>query len=156
MKANEDAGHLAGLLPFRPGLFTVNPDGTGHLTANRCQGCGITFFPPRKFCSACYESRGLEEIRLETLGILHTFTTVYRGAPGFETPYMVGYIDLEKSGVRIFAPIAGCRPEELKIGMQMELVFGKGRRIVRDADDGCRITYQFKPVEQVGRSEDTG
>jgi len=156
MKANGDPENLAGPLPFRPGLFLLNPDGTGYLTGNRCRRCGITFFPRREFCIACYESRGLEDLRLKSRGILHTFTTVYRGAPGYETPYTVGYIDLRKSGVRIFAPITGCRPEELRIGMPMELVFGKHNRIAEDADDRCRITYQFKPAEQVGRSEDTG
>ena len=146
MNTEGDLENYKGLLPFRPGLFKLNPDGSGYLTANRCQRCGITFFPKREFCIACFESRRLEEIRLDTRGILHTFTTVYRGAPDYQTPYMVGYIDLERSGVRIFAPIIGCRPEELKIGMKMELVFGKRNKISLDANDRQQVTYQFRPA----------
>jgi uncharacterized OB-fold protein len=60
---------------------------------------------------------------------------------------LVGYIDLEEDGVRIFAPISDCRPEALKIGMKMELTFGKRDKIPRGEDDKKQLTYQFRPLK---------
>lgn len=134
-----------GLVPFRQGLFTVNPDGSGCLIGNRCMRCGLTFFPGREFCIECYQRDHLESVELDTKGVLHTFTVVYRATPDFETPFMVGYIDLKKSGVRIFAPISDCREEDLSIGMPMELVFAKLKKSLKDKDDRNRLTYQFRP-----------
>ena len=136
------------LMPFRRGLFTVNPDGSGYLTGNRCQRCGVTFFPGREFCLACCQRSHLEDVKLDTTGVLHTFTTVYRSPPDFKTPYMVGYIDLEMNGVRIFAPITGCREKDLKIGIKMELVFGKMNKTPKDDNERKQLTYQFRPSGQ--------
>ncbi len=137
---------LGGMLPFREGLFVMNQDGTGYLIANRCERCGVTFFPKRQFCIECYRSDELKEIRLNTQGTLYTFSIVNRATPDFKTPYLVGYIDLEEDGVRIFAPISDCRPEDLKIGMKMKLTFGKRDKIPRDEDDKKQLTYQFRPL----------
>ncbi|MFC1798293.1 Zn-ribbon domain-containing OB-fold protein [Thermodesulfobacteriota bacterium] len=141
-----DNEECKGISPFRQGLFTVNPDGSGYLTGNRCRHCNITFFPGRPLCIECYQSNRLENIKLDTKGTLYTFTIVYRSTPDFKTPYMVGYIDLEKNGVRIFAPITGCSPEDLKIGMPVELVFGKLNKVPADKNDRCRLAYQFRPA----------
>jgi len=148
MKTETFCGEFEGALPFRQGLFLINPDGSGYLMGNRCQLCGVTFFPRREFCIECYQRSHLEEVKLDTTGTLYTFTTVFRAAPGFKTPYMVGYIDLEKNGVRIFAPITDCRPEALKIGIRMELVFGKMNKTPKDEIDKKQLTYQFRPPRQ--------
>ncbi len=134
-----------GVLPFRQGLFVVNQDGSGYLLGNGCQRCGVTFFPRREFCIECYQSSTLENVKLDTIGTLHTFTIIYRATADFKTPYIVGYIDLEKNGVRIFAPITNCRPEDLKIGIKMELVFGKRNKIPKDEQDQQQLIYQFRP-----------
>jgi uncharacterized protein len=144
--AGEDC-QIKGSLPFREGLFVMKQDGTGYLIANKCQRCGMTFFPKRQFCIECYKNDELKEIRLSAQGILHTFTVVHRATPDFKTPYMVGYIDLEENGVRVFAPITDCRPEDLKIGMRMELVFGKKDKIPKDENDRKQLTYQFRPLK---------
>jgi len=153
MKTVNPSDEFRGAVPFRRGLFTLNPDGSGYLIGNRCHRCGVTFFPGREFCSACYQGSGLEAVKLDTEGTLYTFTIVSRATPDFKTPYMVGYIDLEKNGVRIFAPISGCRPEDLEIGMKMELVFGKMNRNPKDEDDRDQLTYQFRPSGQSGSRE---
>lgn len=146
MKTVKSSEEFEGVLPFRQGLFTINQDGSGYLNANRCQRCGVTFFPRRELCTACFQSNPLEDVKLDTTGTLYTFTIVYRTTPGFKTPYIVGYIDLEKNGVRIFAPITDCRPEDLKIGVKMELVFGKRNKIPKDEKDKKQLTYQFRPA----------
>jgi len=150
MKTVKPIDEFRGAVPFRQGLFKLNPDGSGYLIGNRCHRCGVTFFPGREFCSACYQGSDLEGVRLDTTGTLYTFTIVSRATPDFKTPYTVGYIDLEKNGVRIFAPITGCRPEDLKIGIQMQLAFGKANRRPKDENDKNRLTYQFRPAEPPG------
>ena len=156
METVNPCNQFRGAVPFRQGLFRLNPDGSGYLIGNRCRRCGVTFFPGREFCSACHQRGGLEEVRLETEGTLYTFTVVYRAAPDFKTPYTVGYIDLEKNGVRIFAPISGCRPEDLEIGMKMELVFGKMTRNPKEGDGREQLTYQFRPFGQPCSREGSG
>ena len=135
-----------GALPFRQGLFVVNPDKSGYLIGNRCQHCGVTFFPRREFCIECFLGKHLEDIKLDTIGTLYTFTNIFRAPPDLKTPYIVGYIDLEKNGVRIFAPITDCRLEDLKIGIKMELVFGRRDKIPEDENDKKQLTYQFRPA----------
>jgi uncharacterized OB-fold protein len=134
------------ILPFRDGLFELEQDGTGYLMANRCRRCKITFFPKRDFCIKCFKDDGLENIRLSTRGKLHTFSVVYRTLPDFPTPYIIGYIDLEKDGVRVFAPIDDCEPEDLQIGMEMELAFGKRIKKPADENDKRLLAYKFRPV----------
>ena len=134
------------LLPFREDLFEVDADGTGGLLANRCERCGLIFFPRRNFCIQCTKTDRMEEIRLSDRGTLHTYTMVHRASPDLNTPYIIGYVDLKQDGVRIFAPLTECRPEDLEIGMEMALTFGPGPR-KPNADDDLRImTYLFKPA----------
>ena len=134
------------LLPFREDLFELNPDGSGFLSANRCGRCDLTFFPRRDFCIRCAESDQLEDVRLSGKGTLHTFTEVHRASPDLETPYIIGYVDLERDGVRILAPLAKCRPEDLEIGMEMVLVFAPGPRKPKQEGDRRLLTYQFQPA----------
>lgn len=135
------------LLPFREGLFELDGKGKGFLLANICLRCGITNFPKRDFCVQCDQSDRIENIQLGDRGILHSYTVVFRAPPDFPTPYIVGYVDLEGNGIRIFSPITGCRPEDLVIGMEMVLVFGPGPRKMRSDKYHSPITYQFRPVD---------
>ncbi len=41
--------------------------------------------------------------------------------PGYDFPVPIGLIDLEE-GTRIVANIKGCKPEDLRIGMNVECV----------------------------------
>ena len=134
--------------PFRQGLFMMNEDGTGRLLANRCQHCQITYFPRREFCVECGESEFLEDVKLSTQGSLYTFSVVHRAPPSFKTPYVIGYVDLEEDGVRVFAPLTDCQPEELKVGTRMELVFGKIAKNPGDHDQRGLLTYKFRPRTQ--------
>ena len=147
MGREEGAQGLNGeILPFRDGLFELDEKGTGCLIANRCQRCHITFFPKRDFCIKCFEGDQLEEMKLGTRGTLHTFSVVYRTIPDFPTPYIIGYVDLQREGVRIFAPIDDCEPGDLEIGMEMELVFGRRVKKPEDEDDKRLLAYKFRPV----------
>ena len=133
--------------PFRDELFHLDEQGGGYLIANRCEKCQITFFPKREFCVRCYKSDRLNEIILSKVGRLHTFTTVYRSTPDFKTAYTVGYVDLDKDGVRIFGPISDCKPEDLCVGMRMELTFDRKNIISNAKDSDKLLIYKFRPLK---------
>jgi uncharacterized OB-fold protein len=60
-------------------------------------------------------------------------------------PYMVGLIDLEE-GVRITAQLTDVIPEEVEIGMTLEMVI---RQIYEDGPKGPILYgYKFRPVLQ--------
>ena len=55
-----------------------------------------------------------------------SFTVTYTGveskfAP--DLPYVLAWVDLEEEGVRMLTNIVGCDPEEVKIGMDVEVIF---------------------------------
>jgi uncharacterized protein len=107
--------------PFRKGFFNLE-DPDAHLIGIQCERCHIHFFPKREFCSSCFQSDGMKEAKLSKRGTLYTYTTVFQGKTNFNAPYSLGFVDL-KEGVRIFAPLLDVAPEDLRIGMEMELVF---------------------------------
>lgn len=128
--------------PIKEGLFEVEQDGSGYLIANFCEKCGKGFFPFRAKCDSCLSADNLKDIKLFEGGKLYTFTTVHRAPSFFNVPYMVGYVDFEKEGIRVFAQLTECKPEDLKIGMDMEMVF---EEMDVNEDDKRKLVYKFKP-----------
>jgi hydroxymethylglutaryl-CoA synthase len=129
--------------PIREGLFELGGDGSGYLLASMCEACGIGFFPRRSKCVSCLTSDNLKDIKLSKEGRLYTYTTVYR--PSFlNAPYMVGYVDFEKEGIRVFAQLTGCNPEDLEIGMEMELLF---EEMDVNVEDKRKLVYKFRPMK---------
>jgi len=129
--------------PIREGLFEVNENGTGCLLTSSCERCNVNYFPRRERCIKCLESDSMTDTKLTGRGKLYTYTVLYRTSPQFNVPLMVGYIDYEKEGVRVFGHITGCKPEALKIGMEMELVF-EGLDVKEKEKE--KLTYKFRPV----------
>jgi uncharacterized protein len=128
---------------IRKGLFEITKDGSGHLLINTCSRCGLSFFPRRKLCIKCLQDDSLQDGTLKEGGKLYTFTIVHRGSPDFSVPYVVGYVDFEREGVRVFSQITGCQPEELKIGMDMRLIF---EGTAMSDPSKRRMVYKFTPV----------
>lgn len=81
-------------------------------------------------------------------GKLYSFTTIYQAPERFadQVHYAVGLIDLEE-GVRITAQITDIFPEQLEIGMDLEMVI---RKIYEDGRKGPILYgYKFRPVMTV-------
>lgn len=109
--------------PIQEGLFEVNNDNSGHLLINRCDRCDLSFYPRRISCQKCLKDDKLVDDTLSGTGRLYSFTVVHRALAAYKTPYIIGYVDFEKEGIRVFGQISDCDPEELEIGMQMEPFF---------------------------------
>jgi uncharacterized OB-fold protein len=131
---------------FREGLiqFPTGGDAPPHLLASRCSKCGKVYFPSKQFCAECMNEQ-MEEIGLSNRATLYTSTVVHIGVKGFETPYILGWVDLLEQ-VRLVTQIEfdPQRASELHAGQKLELVIGK----LRSLPDGTEIVgYKYRPVE---------
>lgn len=113
----------------------------------RCPQCGYVYLPPRWRCGRCYARLGEENIvELSGKGTLQSYTAAYveiDGAGNFKElspPKMLGAIKLEEAGSTVFMLLGEVKPEDLKIGMPVEVVWrGETKGELGD------IKY-FKPV----------
>jgi uncharacterized OB-fold protein len=128
-------------ISFRPREFEVLADGTGRLLGSRCRGCGAPFFPVRAACSGCLGT-DLETIRFSTTGTLYTFSVVRQSTPAFPVPYVLGYVDLPE-GIRIMSQISGCEPDDVKIGMDLELAV---EEFGTSPEGAPLLGYRFRPM----------
>jgi uncharacterized OB-fold protein len=94
------------------------------LYVQKCRSCGKTFYYPRSFCPEDL-SQELEWVRCSGKGKVYTFTVTRQNqGAGFRDnlPYVMAYVELDE-GVRMLTNIVGCKPEEVKIGMSVEVTF---------------------------------
>ena len=114
------------------------------LQGRKCQDCGNLSFPPRLVCQKC-KSRLSEPYEFKGRGKLYSYTIIYQAPDRFDpmVPYAVGLIDLEE-GVRITAQVTDVLPEDLVIGMDLEMII---RKIYADGDKGPILYgYKFRPI----------
>lgn len=89
-----------------------------------CTNCGKKIFYPRIVCPDCWSDK-LEWVESSGRGKIVTYTTTY----GYveekfvdALPYTLALIELDE-GVQVFSNIVECKPEDVKIGMEVEVVF---------------------------------
>ena len=94
------------------------------LVVQRCASCGHTRLPPAPLCPAC-RSADSDWKGVSGRGEVYTYTVVHRPiAAGQQLPYVIAVIALEDAGgVRIISNLVGAKPEDLEIGMPVELVW---------------------------------
>ena len=96
----------------------------GKLLIQVCKDCKSTIFYPRKFCPECW-SGNLGWIEASGKAKVFTFSTAYDMVePKFtdELPYTIAYVDLDE-GIRMMTRIVDCKPEDVRIDMDVEVVF---------------------------------
>jgi uncharacterized OB-fold protein len=133
--------------PVAEGLFTW-PDDEPRLIASRCTDCGVVSFPEQDSCPAC-TGTAVERKLLSRTGILWTWTVQgfrpksppYEGPLEFE-PYPVGYVELPGE-VKVETLLVDAPPEQLRIGMEMELAIVP---FASSVSDEPMVTYAFRPV----------
>ena len=90
----------------------------------RCKDCGNIDHPPYMHCTEC-SSTNYEWFKASGMGKIYSFSTTYVGAPPLfadEQPYTMAMIDLAE-GPRMLTQIVGSKPEDIKIGLDVEVVF---------------------------------
>lgn len=94
------------------------------LRVQKCLACGKLYYPVSPICPRCL-SMEFEWTKLTGKGEVYSFIVVHRRYhPGFasEIPYVVAIIRTEE-GIRMLSNVVGCKPEAVRIGMPVEVVF---------------------------------
>jgi len=114
------------------------------LEGGKCKDCGHVMIPNEKVCPVC-GSRNIEKIRLPRRGKVINYSIIWNAPRGYEyyTPYIVALIELE-DGARIFSQLTDVHPEEVKEGMEVEMVIRKTR--VSGESGLIAYSYKFRPL----------
>jgi uncharacterized OB-fold protein len=95
------------------------------LVVQTCSACGKKRHPPGPTCPAC-RSFAHEWIPSSGRGAVYTYTVVrqaFMPALAGGVPYVVAIVELEDAAVRLFSNVVGIDPEEVRIGMPVEVVW---------------------------------
>lgn len=126
-------------------VLRSTPEGP-RLIGSSCAGCGAVTFPAQASCPRCTGTDTAEHL-LRSTGPLWSFTvqgfapkSPYLAADGPPAPFGVGYVDLGE--VIVESRLVACSPDELRIGMAMELVVVP----FHTSESGeQQLTYAFAP-----------
>jgi uncharacterized OB-fold protein len=134
--------------PLGEGLFTW-PSDEPQLIGGRCKSCGTYFFPKFnvKHDPIC-KNRQAEEVLLGRRGKLESYTVQrFPPPPPFVSPdpfvpYAIGWVALPEN-IGIVGIITGCRLEDIKMHMDVELVIEKAWE---DKEGNEPLTWKWRPV----------
>ncbi len=94
------------------------------LYVQKCRDCAAVRYHPRALCAQCLSS-ATQWLRCSGKGKVYTFTVTYQNqAAGFRDslPYVMAYVELAE-GAKMLTNLVDCKPEEVKIGMPVEVVY---------------------------------
>ncbi len=100
--------------------------GWNELILQRCRSCGTLQHRPRALCVSCLSDE-IEHFPASGRGTVYSFTVTHQNqAPGFREalPYVLAYVELEE-GVRLLTNIVGCSPEDVRIGLPVEVEYAQ-------------------------------
>ncbi|HJU09607.1 MAG TPA: Zn-ribbon domain-containing OB-fold protein [Candidatus Binataceae bacterium] len=98
--------------------------GKHELRFQRCQKCGVWRHPPRPMCSSCH-SLQWEWAPVKGHGAVYCWTVIHQPLdPVFadDVPYAAVIVELEE-GPRLATWVTGVPPDQLRVGMTVELWF---------------------------------
>lgn len=103
------------------------------LVLQRCSDCSTWIHPPRFSCPVCFGSE-IAPTRATGVGSVFSWSVMHqRGVPGFDQqiPYAVALIELaDQSGLLAVGQVIDCSPEELRVGLEVEVCFEERDRVV--------------------------
>lgn len=96
----------------------------GELRFLGCEACGTLVHPPSPVCPECL-GRELAPRAVSGRARVLTFTENRQPwIPGFDPPYLVAIVEIdEQPGVRLMTNLVDCGPEDVEIGMPVEVRF---------------------------------
>ncbi len=136
-------------VPFDVGYLTLplTPREQVRLLGTKCANCGAVVFGTRQRCENC-TSVDVQVIRLGNRGKVWSYTVVrypppppYKPAVPF-VPLPAAWVELPER-VKILSYLK-CNPEEVDIGMEVELALEKGWE---DEEGNNVIIYKFKLIK---------
>jgi len=92
------------------------------LLIQRCARCGELQHPPAPLCRACH-SFDLAAVEASGRGTVYSFVVAeHPPIPPFHYPNVIALVELEE-GTRLVSRLAEVGPEEVRIGMPVEVDF---------------------------------
>jgi uncharacterized OB-fold protein len=113
---------LPQVTPWNSHYWSSGADGV--LRMQRCRSCERIQHPPVPRCALCHSDQ-LEIVALSGRATVEAFTINHQQwHPAFEPPYVVAVVSLEEDrAVRITTNIVGCSPDDVHIGMPVQVTF---------------------------------
>ena len=110
----------------------------GEFLLQRCDDCDLVVWFPRTHCPGC-ATTSLPTFRAAGGGVVYSHTIIRKVGNDYRdaVPFVVAYVELDE-GPRIMTNIVGCEPEEVSVGMRVEMVF-------HDTGEGNAL-YRFRPA----------
>ena len=135
-------------VPVVEGLFQGVGEGV-RLMGTQCTSCNAHYFPKSLSCRnpLCREKKIVDAL-LGPDGTLYSYTLqTYQPPPLFSmapwAPYLIGLVELPQ-GIRVMGMLTGCGPDELCIGMPMQLT---SEALYLNEEGRAVLTYKFKPAD---------
>jgi uncharacterized OB-fold protein len=96
----------------------------GKLRFLRCATCGYRVHPPAPICPHCL-TRSVAPEPVSGRATVVSFTINHQPwMPTYEGPYVIALVEIdEQPSVRLMTNIVGCAPDDVYIGMPVEVVF---------------------------------
>jgi uncharacterized OB-fold protein len=106
-----------------PSAFFWTSGADGRLRLLRCSACGTYLHPPAPLCPQCH-GRDLAPAEVSGRGTVHSFTVNHQPWDGVGDTYVIGLVSLdEQPDVRLTTNLVDIEPEDVRIGMPVEVVF---------------------------------
>jgi uncharacterized OB-fold protein len=106
-----------------PSEFFWTSGADGRLRFLRCTACSYLVHPPAPVCPRCY-GRDVAPVAVSGLATVHSFTVNHQPWDGVGDPYVIGLVEIdEQPDVRLTTNIVECAPDDVHIGMRVEVVF---------------------------------
>jgi uncharacterized OB-fold protein len=96
----------------------------GELVMQACTACSYIVHPPVSYCPRC-GGREISPRVLSGLGTVHTFTINHHvWNPTMPPRYVIALVVIdEQDDVRIMTNVVGCEPEDVTVGMRVQVTF---------------------------------
>lgn len=126
------------------------PSAEPRFIASRCKQCGTVSFPKSSVCRnpKCKKKADVEETLLTRRGKLLSYTLIcYPPPPPFVAPqpfvpFPIGEVAFPE-GIAIMGQLVGKKYEDLKIGMDVEMVVDK---LFEDEQGNEVVGWKFRPI----------
>jgi len=92
------------------------------LVAQRCTQCARFRHPPRPMCPSCH-SLSCAWVDLDGTGTVYSYAVLHHPQhPAFSYPIVAALVDLDE-GTRLVTNLVHVRPEDIRIGMEVQVTF---------------------------------
>ena len=89
----------------------------------RCQTCKTWVHYPKPSCWNC-SSGDLKPEEVSGRGTVYSYTVTHQDVPGYTAPFAVVIVELEEqAGLRMVSNVINVPPEDVRIGMPVEVTF---------------------------------